>query len=102
MLEHGLSAIMGDVLHSCDNPVCCNPAHLRVGTDKDNAADRIARNRQQRGSRVPTAKLDEVRVSAIKRDLRNGLTPQQIAPRERVSLGAIYSIKSGVNWKHVE
>jgi len=29
------------VLHSCNNPKCCNPAHLRVGTPKDNTQDMI-------------------------------------------------------------
>lgn len=33
------------VLHSCDNPACCNPHHLRVGTAKDNLADAVSRKR---------------------------------------------------------
>lgn len=37
----------GLVLHSCDNPPCVNPAHLRVGTARDNAIDRTQRHRAQ-------------------------------------------------------
>lgn len=33
------------VLHSCDNPLCCNPAHLRVGSAADNTADARERGR---------------------------------------------------------
>lgn len=31
--------------HRCDNPPCCNPAHLYVGTHKANTGDMIARGR---------------------------------------------------------
>ena len=34
-------------LHSCDNPICCNPNHLRPGTSIDNIKDRTKRSRNK-------------------------------------------------------
>ena len=33
------------VLHRCDNPICCNPKHLRFGTIAQNARDRVRKGR---------------------------------------------------------
>jgi len=33
------------ILHECDNPKCCNPLHLFVGTDLDNARDKMKKGR---------------------------------------------------------
>jgi hypothetical protein len=41
------------ILHSCDNPLCVNPAHLRAGTMEQNMADMAARNRAWRGGPRP-------------------------------------------------
>src|SRR3990167_9374273 len=36
------------VLHSCDNPACVEPSHLRYGTNQDNADDKMARSEERR------------------------------------------------------
>jgi hypothetical protein len=43
--------------HHCDNPACCNPAHLYDGDGKTNAQDRLRRGRQddRRGDRNPNS-----------------------------------------------
>lgn len=51
-LHHGTRVPRGlSILHSCDNPTCVNPAHLRTGTAKDNSDDKMARGRW-RGHRI--------------------------------------------------
>jgi len=53
------------VLHSCDNPSCVNPYHLRIGTHKDNTKDMLDRGRgghyknDFNGSKNPNSKLDD-------------------------------------------
>ena len=37
------------IMHSCDNPPCCNPAHLFEGTPKDNSDDKVKKGRQSKG-----------------------------------------------------
>lgn len=48
ILTHGpITPVNQVVRHSCDNPPCCNPAHLLLGTQVDNAADREERSRRR-------------------------------------------------------
>lgn len=56
------------VLHKCDNPPCCNPAHLFLGTPRDNARDRSDKGRsgkeKRSGEAATGSKLtwDDVRI----------------------------------------
>lgn len=42
-----------EILHSCDNRKCVNPAHIRVGTHAENMAEAASRERMPRGTKHP-------------------------------------------------
>jgi len=44
-LKHGAIPRGMYVCHTCDNPPCCNPDHLFLGTQQDNMKDRKQKNR---------------------------------------------------------
>ena len=54
------------VLHSCDNPGCINPDHLRTGTAKHNAEDCTARDRWVK-HRPEQRKLSHEEVISIRK-----------------------------------
>ncbi len=91
------------VLHSCDEPKCVNPAHLRTGTQKNNMEDRKKAGNTARGSKIASAKLNEDVVREIRRLLKEGvLTQQAIADRFGVSDTTISHIRSGARWGHLK
>jgi hypothetical protein len=53
------------IMHLCDNPLCVNPAHLHLGTHKDNMQDKCNKKRQSFGEHNGRAKLTEQDVRAI-------------------------------------
>lgn len=87
------------VLHSCDNPPCCNPAHLRLGTHADNAADKIARGRQYAGARHRSAKLTCEKVVEIRCRLEAGATLAQLGREHGVRFQSIQAIANGRTWR---
>ena len=114
------------VLHSCDNRPCCNPAHLRSGTQADNVRDMVSRNRASRGgahsavlrrtaargdangsrtrpervargARVASAKLSEAQVVEVRR-LIDQTTATELAQRFSVSRATIGRALKGETW----
>lgn len=90
------------ILHQCDNPACCNPAHLSIGTQADNMRGAMDRGRVHNGEAVSASILTERDVRAIRdRYVPYVVTAQMLAPEYGVSDSAIYAIIHGRNWRHV-
>jgi len=91
------------VMHSCDTPRCVNPAHLSVGTHKDNTADMIAKGRRAvavpKGERHFKSKLNEDLV----REIRASDEPNTVwAKRLGLGVTTIREARTGKKWKHVK
>lgn len=86
------------VMHKCDRPCCCNPNHLRVGTQTENTEDCKRKNRHAHGTRLWAAKLTEDAVLAIR---QSDLPLKELAQSYGVSEHTISSVKRGDVWKHV-
>jgi len=89
------------VLHNCDNPLCFNPEHLRLGTRVENNKDKCERNRQAKGFSI-RGKLTEEDI----REIRNHWNNKEFSMKE---LSEIYDVKvcqigriiNGKQWKHI-
>lgn len=72
------------VMHACDNPPCCNPDHLSVGTQTDNMRDASSKGRtvnrsNWKGTANPKAKLTAAQTDEIKFRLLAGERPADLA-----------------------
>ena len=92
------------VRHRCDNPPCCNPAHLELGTVADNNRDRDERGRQRspKGEQAPNAKLTESDVIEIRRLADDGIVSQKhIGEMFGISQSTVHLIHVRKAWRHV-
>lgn len=90
--------------HHCDNPPCCNPTHLFIGTHSDNMRDMKIKGRAKtmRGEAHPIAKLDSEKVREIRQLYRSGQGSQpSLAKQFGVSSRLIFNIVHRTAWPHV-
>ena len=64
------------VLHRCDNPRCCNPRHLRIGTKAENQKEMAERKRGKWGGGL---RITEKHVKRMRRMRSNGYNLKQIS-----------------------
>jgi hypothetical protein len=73
------------IRHLCNNPKCCEPTHLKMGTAKENAHDKLV-HATQRGFKLNYEKVREIRERARTEHLST------------VELGRIYGITTRHAW----
>ena len=96
-----------EVCHNCpsgDNPVCCNPKHLFLGTHKDNMQDMQRKNR-----RIPSQGVNHYRATLSDDDVREIIHMSKIGHEQRFiakvfnkSQATIWAIIHRKIWKSVE
>lgn len=84
-----------DTCHSCDNPACCNPAHLRFDTRKANVADMVNRGRAAK----PNLKLTENEVRLMRERRASGAPQKSLALDFGVSEAYVSAIVRGLKWR---
>ena len=97
------------VCHTCDNPPCCNPAHLFDGTPAMNTADMQRKDRGPYGLRASrpgvrngNAKLSEFEVREIRRRFKpHVITQKMLAAEFGVSEGQVHRIIRRHDWVHL-
>lgn len=99
ILTHGEPAEGLSIMHLCDVPACCNPAHLQLGTHQANMADAKTKRRHSFGERAHSAKLTYAKVQEIKRLREEGWAFQAIADHFGVSYSTAQAVYKGRIWK---
>lgn len=89
-------------MHTCDNPLCINPDHLRAGTPQENTGDMVAKRRHAFGEKHPNRKLSPSDVLEIRAALDAGMSKSKLAKKYAVSRATIYAIQWSRTWKHLD
>ncbi len=88
--------------HSCNNPSCCNPDHLREGTTQDNMNDKVSSDRQTKGETNGNSKLTVDQVIEIRNRKQNeSITNETLGEIYGVKKACIAKILRKEKWVHV-
>lgn len=89
-------------MHICDNPKCCNPNHLVIGTHADNQNDKMQKNRQAKGEVNGQSLLTNEQVlEARKRYKPRVVTYKMLADEYGVCKDTMQKAVRGIYWKHL-
>lgn len=97
------------IRHTCDRPICCNPAHLLHGSQADNVRDAVERGRARGGSvprpgeLSPTHKISTEQALDIRaRRAANTASCAELAVEYGIHRSQVSRIATGHRWAHLE
>lgn len=89
-------------MHICDNPKCCNPSHLVLGTHADNQKDKFAKNRQAKGETNGQSMLTNKQVLEARSKYKpRVVTYKMLANEYGVCRDTMQKAIRGILWKHI-
>ena len=91
------------VCHTCDNPPCCNPRHLFLGSYQDNENDCVKKGRQYhaQGEKCGRSKLKNADITKIRQMYLMGYNMTDIGNQFEVSQTQISRIIKYQRWAHI-
>ena len=89
------------VCHTCDNPPCCNPSHLFLGTNADNVRDRVEKNRTVYGAKTKVNTISAEQAVAIRWLAQSNLTQVELGKLFGISAQQVGRIAHVQSWRHV-
>ena len=91
------------LMHRCDNPPCCNPRHLRLGTPKENTLDMMTKGRRVtcvlNGENNGKSKLTAEKVRYIRANATRGWTA--LSNELGLDYTTVRMAGLGKSWRHV-
>lgn len=86
------------IMHTCDVPACCNPEHLKQGTQAENNRDCANKGRKPKGSANGNSKLTELQVKWMRHLFTQGISGESLSQIFNISRVQVRKILNFENW----